>query len=148
MDLHIRSAKMDDCPGITELSNQLGYLSSLDKVLEILDLVLTHDDHQVFIVEIDNLIVGYIHLVSTMRIGSGPFVEIAALIVHKSYQKKGVGKSLISESEKWTRSKGLTDIRIRSNIIREEAHQYFQRKGFQDLKTQHVFLKQLNSSIE
>ncbi len=147
MDLHIRSAKKDDCPGITELSNQLGYLSSLDKVCEILDLVLTRDDHQVYIVEKDNLIVGYIHLVSTMCIGSNPFVEIAALIVHKSYQNKGVGKLLIKEAEKWTRSNGLTDIRIRSNIIREEAHQYFQRKGFQDLKTQHVFLKHLKSII-
>jgi N-acetylglutamate synthase-like GNAT family acetyltransferase len=148
MDLHIRTAKKDDCTGITELSNQLGYPSSFDKVYEILDLVLNHDDHQVYIVEADDLIVGYIHLVSTMRISSDPFVEIAALIVHKSYQNKGVGKSLINESEKWTRSKGLSDIRIRSNIIREEAHKYFQRKGFQDLKTQHVFLKQLNSSIK
>ena len=146
MDLHIRSAKKDDCPGITELSNQLGYPSSLEKVCEILDLVLNHDDHQVYIVEVDKIIVGYVHLLSTIRIGSDPFVEIAALIVHKSYQKIGVGKALINAAEEWTRSKGLKDIRIRSNIIRAEAHQFFQRKGFRDLKTQHIFLKHLEDN--
>ena len=143
-NINIRSANKSDCAGITALTNELGYPSSFEKISEILDLVLKHDDHQVFVAEKDVSIVGYIHLVCALRIGSDPFVEISALIVHDRYRKQGVGKSLLLESEKWAKDKGYSYIRIRSNILRENAHRYFMEKGYQNLKTQQVFLKQLN----
>jgi predicted N-acetyltransferase YhbS len=143
MKLIFRPAEKKDCQGITDLTNELGYPSSFKKVYEILDLVLQHGDHQVFVAEFNDLIVGYIHLVCSYRIGSDPFVEIAALIVRKSARKQGVGKGLLEETQKWTTDKGYRNIRIRSNIIRAEAHKFFSQKGFVKMKTQDVFLKQI-----
>jgi N-acetylglutamate synthase-like GNAT family acetyltransferase len=148
MNLTVRSANKDDCSGIAHLTNQLGYPSTENKIREIMNLVLSHKDHQVFIAEKENTIVGYIHLIQSIRIGSNPFVEIAAFIIDESSRSIGVGSSLIGESEKWASTLGLKDIRIRSNIIREEAHKFFQNRGFQNIKTQEVFLKKVpNSSI-
>jgi N-acetylglutamate synthase-like GNAT family acetyltransferase len=144
MSITIRSAQKEDCAGITTLTNQLGYPSTLEKICEIMDLVLAHNDHQVFIAEKDNMIVGYIHLIHSMRIGSNPFVEIAAFIIDESKRSLGVGSSLIKETEAWATGLNLKDIRIRSNIIRQEAHNFFQNRGFQNIKTQEVFLKHLN----
>jgi N-acetylglutamate synthase-like GNAT family acetyltransferase len=148
MGINVRAAVKEDCSEITHLTNQLGYPSTLEKICEIMDLVLSHKDHQVFIAEKENTIVGYIHLIQSIRIGSNPFVEIAAFIIDESSRSIGVGSSLIGESEKWASTLGLKDIRIRSNIIRKEAHKFFQNRGFQNLKTQEVFLKKVpNSSI-
>ena len=146
MQLNVRAAIKDDCSGITHLTNQLGYPSTLEKICEIMDLVLAHKDHQVFIAENGNIIVGYIHLIQSMRIGSIPFVEIAAFIIDESSRSVGVGSALIGESEKWASSLGLKDIRIRSNIIRQEAHKFFQNRGFQNIKTQEVFLKNISDT--
>ena len=108
-----------------------------------MDLVLAHNDHQVYVAERENKIVGYIHLIHSMRIGSNPFVEIAAFIIDESTRSLGIGSSLIKETEAWAAELGLKDIRIRSNIIRQEAHNFFQNRGFQNIKTQEVFLKRL-----
>ena len=143
MQINVRAASRDDCSGITHLTNQPGYPSTEEKICEIMDLVLSHKDHQVFIAEIENSIVGYIHLIQSMRIGSNPFVEIAAFIIDESSRGGGVGSSLIEKSQKWATGKGLADIRIRSNIIRQEAHKFFQNRGFQNIKTQEVFLKRI-----
>lgn len=143
MKTNVRTAQKEDCSGITHLTNQLGYPSTEEKICEIMDLVLEHEDHQVFIAERENTIVGYIHLIQSMRIGSNPFIEIAAFIIDESSRSVGVGSSLIIESEKWASGNGLKDLRIRSNIIREEAHKFFQNRGFQNIKTQEVFLKNI-----
>lgn len=143
MSMNVRPARKADCSGITNLTNQLGYPSTLEKICEIMDLVLVHNDHQVYIAEKDNTIVGYIHLIHSMRIGSSPFIEIAAFIIDESSRSIGVGSSLILETEKWASVLGLKDIRIRSNIIRQEAHNFFQNRGFQNIKTQEVFTKHI-----
>jgi len=139
----IRTANKEDCPDITQLTNELGYPSSEEKVGEILDVVLKHEDHQLFVAEIDKQLVAYIHLVSSIRLGSDPFVEVVAFVVHSNFRNKGLGKSLINETEKWVRAKNVKNIRIRSNIIRQEAHKFFTERGFTNLKTQEVFLKQI-----
>ncbi len=146
MEITVRPAQKEDCSEITHLTNQLGYPSTLEKICEIMDLVLAHNDHQVFIAEKENTIVGYIHLIQSMRIGSIPFVEIAAFIIDESSRSLGVGSSLIHKSERWTSSLGLKDIRIRSNIIRQEAHNFFQKRGFQNIKTQEVFSKHMSGT--
>ena len=81
-DSLIRPARLDDCGGITSLTNELGYPSSEDKVCQILEMVLTHTDHQIYVAESNSTLAGYIHLVCTIRMGSDPFVEIAASLGH------------------------------------------------------------------
>jgi len=139
----IRPARLDDCGGITSLTNELGYPSSEDKVCQILEMVLTHPDHQIYVAESNNILAGYIHLVCTMRMGSDPFVEIAALFVHDDFQNRGIGTALIADAEKWAKQKGFHFLRIRSNIVRKKAHAFFQQHGFENLKTQDVFRKKL-----
>jgi GNAT superfamily N-acetyltransferase len=139
----IRPAKLNDCRGITSLTNELGYPSSQEKVHQILDMVLKHPDHQIYVAESNDVLSGYIHLVCTMRMGSDPFVEIAALFVHDEFQNQGIGTALITGAEKWTQEKGYHLLRIRSNLVRKKAHNFFQRNGFENLKKQEVFRKQL-----
>lgn len=145
MDFEIRTANESDCAEITRLSNELGYPSSFKKVGEILDMVLSHDDHQLFVAAADQKLFGYIHLVHSLRLGSEPFIEIAAIVVETEVRNKGIGKALIEETENWAKNNGFDFVRIRSNIIREDAHQFFYHQGFNKLKTQEVFFKEMTT---
>ena len=143
MEIQIRPAVRDDCSGITTMTKLLGYPSSEDKVCQILEMVIKHPDHQIFVAHGDDQVAGYIHLVCSIRMGSEPFVEIAALFVHEVFQGKGVGSALIKAATNWAQEKDHRIIRIRSNIVRKKAHKFFMRNGFDNLKTQEVFLKKL-----
>ena len=143
MDIKVRTAEETDCSEITRLSNELGYPSSFKKVCEILDMVLSHDDHQLLVAADDQKLFGYIHLVHSLRLSSEPFIEIAAIVVEETSRNMGIGKALVNETEKWAKNKGFDYIRIRSNIIRDDAHQFFYHKGFKRLKTQDVFFKEM-----
>jgi len=143
MDFRVRTAEETDCSEITRLSNEMGYPSSFKKVCEILDMVLSHDDHQLFVAANDEKLLGYIHLVHSLRLSSEPFIEIAAIVVEQSVRHKGIGKALIEKTEKWAKNREFDFIRIRSNIIREDAHQFFYHQGFKKLKTQDVFFKEM-----
>lgn len=145
MDFNIRPVEKQDAPGVKKLAEELGYPSSEEKISEILDTVIQHNDHRMVVVEKENDLVGYIHLVSSLRVGPDPFIEIAALSVREDYRKMGIGKALIEQSQEMADEKGIEIVRIRSNIIRQEAHKFFKQRGFQNLKTQEVFVKKLRS---
>jgi predicted N-acetyltransferase YhbS len=144
MQFKLRFVKKEDAPGVKKLAEELGYPSSEEKISEILNTVVQHDDHRMVVAEKADELVGYIHMVSSLRVGSEPFVEIAALSVLEDHRKLGIGKALIAESQKMASEKGVDYIRIRSNIIRREAHKFFEQRGFRNLKTQEVFVKKVN----
>jgi len=143
MDFILRDVQKGDSKGVKKLAEELGYPSSEEKVSEILETVIKHNDHRMIVAEKQKELVGYIHMVSSLSVGSDRFVEIAALSVLDSYRKKGIGKALIAESKNMAAEKGVEFVRIRSNIIRQEAHKFFEQRGFRNLKTQEVFVKKI-----
>ena len=143
MNFILRSVVKEDAQGVRKLAEELGYPSSDEKVLEILKTVIQHDDHRMIVAENGDELLGYIHMVNSLSVGSDRFVEIAALSVLDEYRKKGIGKALIEESKKMAEEKGIEYVRIRSNIIRQEAHKFFEQRGFRNLKTQEVFVKKI-----
>lgn len=144
MSVTIRSAGKEDCTDLTNLTNQLGYPSSPQKTTEIIDLVMNNDNHQVFIAEVGETVVGYVHLVGSLQVDTDPFVEIAALIVHDEFRHQGVGQGLIDQTVEWAGRKNQNNIRIRINLIEEKAYSFFEQNGFQKLESQKLFLKDLD----
>ena len=97
MQFKLRLVKKEDARGVKKLAEELGYPSSEEKISEILNTVVQHDDHRMVVAEKADELVGYIHMVSSLRVGSEPFVEIAALSVLEDHRKLGIGKALIAE---------------------------------------------------
>ena len=54
-----------------------------------------------------------------------------------------VGKKLLQEAEDWSREQGCRMMRVRSNVIRKNACNFYLSQGYQDSKQQTVFLKQV-----
>ena len=143
MSLILRVANIKDAECITELSHQLGYETTREKTQQRLAEILSQTDNCIFVAVDDTLVIGWIHGFYSLRVESEPFVEIGGLVVDKNYRKKGIGKILIENVCTWSNLKKCNNIRVRSNIVRKESHQFYKNMGFIELKEQKVFGKQL-----
>ena len=69
--------------------------------------------------------------------------EIESVVVEDEYRGNGIGALLVQAAEAWARRRGCTTVRLLSNVVRERAHRFYGRLGYDVLKTEHVFQKQL-----
>lgn len=140
--LKIRKASADDAPAIAQLSGQLGYPVEADVMRERLERLLQLEEQAVFVAETTE-VVGWIHGAENELLEVGRHAEIWGLVVADGQRGKGVGRQLIDAVEQWTRSRGLDEISVKSNVIRPESHPFYERLGFTRYKTQHAYRKRL-----
>lgn len=139
----IRRARIEDADGIAALCGQLGYPTTAAEGTERLRAVLAHDDMAVFVAEADGAVVGWIHMFGCERLESDPSAEIGGFVVADGHRGLGVGAELIAAGEQWAKERGYELVRVRSNVIRERAHRFYQRAGYVLSKRQAVFTKNL-----
>lgn len=78
-----------------------------------------------------------------VQLEDGAFAELAGLVVDESVRGSGVGAALLAAAEDWARAQGFASMRVRSNVIRERAHRFYEREGYARIKAQAVFRKPL-----
>lgn len=86
---------------------------------------------------------GWVHAFVKYSIDAGPRAEIGGLVVDESHRGLGLGKLLMGEAEEWARSRKLEGVYLRSNVLRQSAHGFYEAIGFRRIKSQHCFLKLL-----
>jgi GNAT superfamily N-acetyltransferase len=139
----VRRAAPPDAERLAALSTALGYPMAPDEALRRLAEITDHPDHGLLVAEVDGRVEGWIQ-VSQPRIFETPRqAEIAGLIVDEGARGAGIGRALLAAAEGWAMEKGCRAIRVRSNVVRERAHAFYEREGFVVLKTQRVFEKPL-----
>lgn len=144
MDFIIRNAEKEDSDCLVFLCEQLGYLTSSQKLKLHLKKILKDDEHVVYVAQLSNgEIVGWIHAYIYKLFYADLMVEIGGIVVDKSSRKKGIGKELIRYVENWGKEKGCYAVSLRSNVIREDAHVFYQKLGYENVKKQFTFRKKL-----
>ena len=68
-------------------------------------------------------------------------VVLVGLVVRDDVRGLGIGRMLCEAIEQWTRTKGIEMLRVRSQIKRVDAHRFYLRDGFRQVKTSIVFEK-------
>lgn len=68
---------------------------------------------------------------------------LLALVVLDGKRSRGVGAQLLGGAERWAIERGSTSLVVRSNVVRESAHRFYERHGYGRVKTQHVLRKRL-----
>ena len=143
--MRIRYYQPGDVPEIAELSAQLGYPCTAEAMRGYLQELWDRPEHALFVAEAGNgSVAGWIHVFLTRVIFRQPFAEIGGLVVGEPYRGMGIGKLLVLEVEKWAQAAGCDLLRIRSNVIRTAAHNFYERCGYSVLKTQKVYDKSLS----
>lgn len=141
--MEIRKAAISDAPAISSLSKQLGYtISEKDTAHNLQQLQESHND-VVLVAVMNNKVVGWIHVLHTIRVETGSFCEIAGLVVNEEERGKGIGKLLIAKAIAWSKTKNCESLRVRTNVVRTETHEFYKRTGFTLAKEQKVFTMSL-----
>ena len=146
MDIEIRNIKRIDEEAIAKLAGQLGYPTSVHELRERLAQILEDENQAVFVAESPEMeVVGWVHVFKAHRLVVEPFAEIGGLVVIEEWRASGVGRALLKTAETWARDRVVSGMRVRSNIIREGAQRFYEHLGYNNVKTQNVFLKELVS---
>lgn len=143
MSCTIRAARESDTTAIARLAGELGYPSSADEALTRLQSVANRKEDGAFVAEHDGSVAGWMHVFVANRLESDPFVEIAGLVVADGSRGLGIGKALVETAERWARERGYRSVRVRSNVIRTEAHRFYENLGYRRVKAQAVFTKSI-----
>lgn len=138
----IREAKIDDYTEIYKLNcNEMGYEYSEAKTKEKIEKILCSSRDKVFVAEVDNAVVEYIHANDYDLIYAPHMKNIMGIAVSSQYKKQGIGKMLLSAVEKWARQCNAEGIRLVSGAERSGAHEFYSRCGYIEDKHQIKFKK-------
>jgi GNAT superfamily N-acetyltransferase len=143
-ELRIRRARSGDAPQLAELASQLGYPATAAQIRQRLRGIRPAAQHAVFVAEAKNAgVVGWLHVSKQTLLESDTRAEVNGLVVAEGHRSLGAGARLLVAAEDWARKHGCKGMSVRSNVIRERAHQFYERNGYEHYKTQKSFRKPL-----
>jgi GNAT superfamily N-acetyltransferase len=141
--LAIRPPAGADAPRLDALVVQLGYPSRAGEIRARIERLVTLPDHLLLVAEENGTVIAWVHAAEQELFESGRRCEILGLVVDTARRRGGVGRTLVAAVEHWARARGLTEVSVRSNVVRAESHPFYERLGYARAKTQHVYRKSL-----
>jgi GNAT superfamily N-acetyltransferase len=139
----IRLLTTGDAETAAELSSQLGYPCSAADLRERIDEMSRAADRVAFAAVVAGQIVGWIDAAIERHLQSPASAVIGGLVVREEMRGMGVGRRLCLKVEEWARSKSVPIVRVRSQIKRQDAHRFYLRDGYRQVKTSLVFEKSI-----
>jgi len=143
-ELKTRRARSSDSARLAALCTELGYPATASEMKARLSRVKPAADNAVFVAESrEGEVIGWLH-VSVSQLLEVPLrAEVNGLVVAEGQRSKGAGAKLLDSAEDWARKKKCSSMSVRSNVIRERAHAFYERHGYEHFKTQKAFRKPL-----
>jgi GNAT superfamily N-acetyltransferase len=140
----IRPARNSDAARLAALSGELGYPVTTAEIKQRMWRLKPASDHAVFVAEDGNgEVIGWVHAAVTPMLEVPLPAEVNGLIVGEAYRSAGAGARLLDAAENWARKKKCAHMSVRSNVIRERAHRFYERHGYKHYKTSKAFRKPL-----
>jgi len=140
----IRTALAEDYAQIAELSRQLGYESTANDIAARVGAMRESAEHVVFVAELaGGQIGGWIGAFVHRSVEAEARAEVSGLVVDTLVRSRGIGQRLLERAEQWAREKKCGAIGLRTNVVRERAHTFYERQGYRHTKTQRSYRKDL-----
>jgi GNAT superfamily N-acetyltransferase len=144
--LTIRMARSGDHPAIAELCVQLGYTCTGEQARPRLEHLLARPDHAVFVAELAGRgVIGWVHVYLSPLLERELQSEIGGLVTDEAHRRLGAGRLLMQRAEEWTKRNGGRAVCLRSNVVREDAHEFYRRLGYTSVKTSYTFRKPVDT---
>jgi len=140
--VHVRSAGLTDAPALADLVTQLGYPARPEQVVARLGNLLPAEQG-LFVAEVNGAVVGMVHVSRLATLVADDTADIAAFVVDNERRSQGIGRALLQAAEEWAKQRGCCTLQVRTNIVRQRAHQFYFRNGFRQVKTSLTLVKQL-----
>ena len=139
MPLTLRLLESTDADAVSALLPDLGYEATPDQVARRLAALRAWPDQEAFVAEIDGRVVGLCHVQGVRMLASDGYAEIQALVVSAARQGEGLGRKLVAHACDWAFARGYDRVRLRSNVVRDEAHAFYEHLGFEKAKASYAF---------
>jgi GNAT superfamily N-acetyltransferase len=142
--VRIRPLRREDAGQLAPLCGQLGYPATPEQVDRRLAHLLRTLRHGLLgAVDDDDTILGWVHVDASELLVWDPYAEICSLVVDARVRGQRIGRALVAAAEAWASDRGFAVVRVRSNVIRSDAHRFYQQLGYERVKTQDTFAKTL-----
>jgi GNAT superfamily N-acetyltransferase len=146
LNVGVRRARSTDAARIAVLSGQLGYPTTEKQMKARLKEALKDKDGACFVAESrEGGLIGWVHVSTTPLLEVERRAEVKGLVVYETARSHGAGAALLAAAEKWARGKRCKSMSVRSNVLRERAHGFYLRNGYEHYKTQKAFRKGLGT---
>ncbi len=135
---------IEDAASVARLATQLGYPSTAAQIERRFHALGESPDARALVAHAaDGTVVGWIHVYGTRHLESDPGAEIGGLVVDEAARGQGVGSALMASAEAWAKERGYEVVRVRTNVVRVEAHEFYKSRGYQVIKSQYRLGKRL-----
>jgi GNAT superfamily N-acetyltransferase len=142
--IQIRGARLDDADELADLNTQLGYPAEAAAVVHRLEPILASPNDAVLVAVDDaDRPIGWVHVGVELALEDSDAGGIRGLVVDEKWRSQGVGRVLLERAEAWARGRGVSVLQVRSRVTRERAHAFYERSGYERIKTSYVFRKRL-----
>ena len=140
----IRHARASDLGALARLAAELGYPAGEAQFARRFAHVAEDSHQQILVAESPaGEVVGWVHVHLARWLVVEPRGEVAGLVVASTRRNHGIGGRLMQAAEAWTRERGGDVLTLRSNILRKDAHRFYERLGYAMTKTSLNFTKEL-----
>jgi predicted N-acetyltransferase YhbS len=145
----IRAMRDDDAMAVSLLTTELGYSRNAEEIAAWIARLSRENAEQIaFVACVGEDVVGWIEVSIERRLQSEAFGMIGGLVVSDRLRSRGVGRLLCRRAEEWVREQGLDTVRVTSRSTREDAHRFYLRDGYREVKTSLVFERKLGPKTE
>ncbi|BAY16036.1 GCN5-related N-acetyltransferase [Nostoc sp. HK-01] len=142
--IKIKKAEIKDAERIAILGEQLGYSLTNQQVEQRLDKVKNNYDHVVYVATLaSDYVIGWAHAHICDLLIMPTQAILLGIVVDKDYRHHGIGRYLMQQIEQWAAMKQCDGVMLRSNIKRKEAHLFYKKLGYTNIKQSLAFYKQL-----
>jgi GNAT superfamily N-acetyltransferase len=108
----------------------------------LLSFILASPDHDVLVFD-DGEVIAWVGLTVSHSLTSEPHASLMGLVVDAGHRSRGIGQAMMEAAEQWARDRGLGHLRLRTNLVRADAHRFYERIGYKPVKEQRVYEKRL-----
>lgn len=148
VDINIREAKAEDLPGILSLHAQLepeaDVIQPIEEAKTIFSRIKKYPDYRIYVATTEREIIGTFALLIMDNLAhlGAPSGVIEDVVVHKDWQRKGIGRRIMNFAMDYCRESGCYKVTLSSNLKREGAHRFYESLGFQ--RHGYSFIVELN----
>jgi GNAT superfamily N-acetyltransferase len=139
----------EDAETVAQLTTQLGYARNACEIAGWIARCGREPAEQIaFVACVGEEVVAWIEVSIERRLQSQAFGMIGGLVVSDHVRGRGIGRRLCERAEEWTREQGPETLRVTSRSTREDAHRFYLRDGYSEVKTSLVFEKRVGPKTE
>ncbi len=138
----IRDAELNDAPELAVLMCELGYETRRTEMQARLKLILSNPAYKTFVAVMHGRVCGMIGTITCPSYEhNDPSGRILALVTLSAARRRGIGRGLIAIAEKDFAQRGITRVALNTQLIREDAHKFYESLGYE--RNGWRFVKQL-----